>query len=73
MKVKNERGEEFELTLEEEKFLKAIKCLAKMKTGRLQLFGDGTLTVRFGGQSSYRTIYQTSMSCAGGDGGDDFD
>jgi hypothetical protein len=44
-----------------------------MKTGRLQLYGNGSLYVRLGGQSSYRTVCDPGISCAGGDGGDDFD
>lgn len=73
MQVRNERGEEFDLTLEEEKFLKAVKRLAKMKSGRLLLFANGSLFVRLGGQSHYRTICETGVRCEGGDGGDDFD
>lgn len=73
MKVRNECGEEFELTENEEKFLKAIKRLEKLDSGRLCLFGSGNLWVRFGGFSSYRTIHNTTIKCEGGDGGDNFD
>ena len=73
MEVVNQRGEIIQLSAEEEKFLNAIKRLEKLKQGRLVLFGNGSLDVRFGGASSYRSIYGTSIHCEGGDGGDDFD
>jgi hypothetical protein len=73
MEVENLRGEKFELTKDEEKFLKAIIKLEKLRYGRLHLFGSGTLTVRLGGNSSYRIIHSTQIYCEGGDGGDDFD
>jgi len=73
MEVVNQRGEIIQLSAEEEKFLNAIKRLEKLKQGRLVLFGNGSLDVRFGGASSYRVIYGTSIHCHGGDGGDNFD
>lgn len=73
MEVINQRGESIKLSAEEEKFLNAIKRLEKLNQGRLVLFGNGSLDVRYGGASSYRTIYGTSIHCEGGDGGDDFD
>ena len=73
MTVTNINHKEFELTKDEEKFLKAIKRLEKMKQGRLMLFGSGSLSVRIGGFSSYRIIHSTMITCEGGDGGDDFD
>jgi hypothetical protein len=71
--VTNNNGDEFELTKEEEKYLRAIKRLEKLKSGRLNLFGSGRLSVRLGGDSNYRTVYDADIYCAGGDGGDDFD
>lgn len=73
MEVINQRGEIIQLSAEEEKFLNTIKKLEKLKQGRLVLFGNGSLDVRYGGQSNYRLIYSTSIHCVGGDGGDDFD
>lgn len=73
MEVTNHKGETFELTDKEEKFLKAIKRIQKMDSGRLKLFGNGLLSVRLGGYSYYRTIHDTRIICEGGDGGDDFD
>jgi len=73
MEVTNNKGESFELTKDEEKFLRAIKRLEKLDPGRFFLFGSGQLTLRFEGISQYRVVYSPRISCEGGDGGDNFD
>lgn len=70
--VTNNAGEEFELTIEEEKFFRAIKRLEKMDSGRLCLFGNGQLSIRINDSWHKDKIYLTSIFCEGGDGGDDF-
>ena len=72
MKVENVYGEIFELTDNEEKFLKAIKRLEKMHPGRLYLFGNGMMSVRINGLGAQNTIYSSTIQCDGGDGGDVF-
>lgn len=68
--VTNTAGESFELTIQEEKYFRAIKRLEKMSAGRLRLFGSGTLSIRINDDWYNDEIYSTSIYCEGGDGGD---
>ena len=52
---------------------KGFTLTSEINMGELVLFGNGTLDVRHGGQSSYRQIESFGIRCEGGDGGDDFD
>ena len=63
-------GREFQLTIEEEKVIRAIKRLEKMDFGRLELFGNGYLSVRINGGWYENDIMDTNIKCDGGDGGD---
>lgn len=72
--VENERGKEFVLTENEEKYVRAIERLARMDTGRIELFGSGDLSVRIDGCWSGDNIdlyVKGRVICEGGDGGDE--
>lgn len=68
-------GREVELTMEESAYLRALRRLEKMNSGRILLFGNGTGSARlddgieFDGfrDSEFETIM---IRCDGGDGGD---
>ncbi len=68
--VEDNDGREFQLTIEEEKIVRAIKRLEKMDFGRLQLFGNGQLDIRINGGWYENSIISTMIHCDGGDGGD---
>jgi hypothetical protein len=71
MIVINKRGEEFELTSEEEKFYKAVKRLEKHDQGRLILFGSGSLSIRINNAWADDEVdFVMGVFCEGGDGGD---
>jgi hypothetical protein len=81
MIVTNERGEEFELTKDEEKFYKAVERLnkRKLKQGRLLLFAGSGCSIRMddGGISGKGGCDDTvgffpNIRVDGGDGGDNF-
>jgi hypothetical protein len=64
------QGREFELTEQEEKYVRAIERLEKMDSGRIELFGNGKLDLRINGSWHEHSFQGTSISCEGGDGGD---
>lgn len=68
--VTDNDGNEFELTIEEEKFVRALERLERMDAGRLDLFANGRLSIRINGNWANNEIIGTSISCDGGDGGD---
>lgn len=68
--VTDNDGNEFELTIEEEKFVRAIEKLEKMRSGRLSLFASGSIDIRINGTWYQNQIITTSIFCEGGDGGD---
>jgi len=71
MKVTNIRGEEFELTKDEEKFIRALKRLDKLNQGRIRLFANGSISIRMGENWHDDEIdYLINVFCDGGDGGD---
>jgi len=76
MVVKTNRGEEFELTYNEELYYKALKRLEKYadKQGRISLFGaSGSLSLRINdtwNNDEFDTVF--GIFCDGGDGSDNF-
>lgn len=67
------RGDDFTLTEDEEKFVRALERLSKMPMGRIELMASGTVSVRIGGQWHDDNIdgyVKCRLSCEGGDGGD---
>lgn len=71
--VKTHRGEWFTLTEEEEKYVRALERLSKMNPGRIELMGNGTLSVRINGcwhNDNIDGSVDTFIKCEGGDGGD---
>jgi len=71
MRVTNIRGEEFELTKDEEKFLRALKRLDKLNQGRIGLFANGSISIRMGENWHDDEIDSLiNIRCEGGDGGD---
>ena len=71
--VTNQLGETFELTEDEEKFLRALERISKLDTGRLNLFANGTISVRINDNWQENNIdasHQVYIKCEGGDGGD---
>jgi hypothetical protein len=68
--VKDSDGNEFTLTEDEERFVRAIERIEKMNTGRLFLFGDGHLSIRINDYWYQNEIISTDIFCEGGDGGD---
>jgi len=75
IEVTTNDGRYVELTKEESAFLRALRRLEKMDSGRILLFGNGTGSARlddgieFDGfsNSEFETI---QIRCDGGDGGD---
>lgn len=71
--VSNRKGEDFVLTEEEERFVRALERLSKINPGRIRLMANGTLSVRINEAwhddniDAYCKVY---VSCEGGDGGD---
>jgi len=68
--VKDNDGNWFQLTEEEEKYVRAIERLEKMNAGRICLFANGRLSVRINGNYNRNDILGTFIQCEGGDGGD---
>lgn len=71
--VRTARGEYFILTEKEEKYIRALERLSRMNPGRVRLFGNGTLSVRFidaWADDNIDGSVNVSISCEGGDGGD---
>ena len=68
--VTDNRGREFELTIAEEKVIRAIERLDKMDFGRIELFGSGQMSIRINGGWNENEIAGTNIKCDGGDGGD---
>ena len=69
-KVQDYDGNIFTLTIEEEKYVKAIERLERMDVGRIRLFGNGQLLIRINGDLYKNQIIGTQVQCEGGDGGD---
>jgi len=73
--VTNQKGEDFTLTIEEEKYMRAFERIAKMNPGRISLFGSGHLDFRINGGWANDVFYNHSaigIYCEGGDGGDNY-
>jgi hypothetical protein len=70
--VKDNDGNEFQLTQDEEKFVRAIERLEKMSTGRVKLFANGFLSIRINDTWYQNEFAGTNIRCEGGDGGDRF-
>jgi hypothetical protein len=68
--VKDTKGREFELTENEEKYIRAIERIERMDSGRVELFANGRLHIRINGNWYENELYPTSIICDGGDGGD---
>lgn len=71
--VHTHRCEEFELTEDEEKYLRALERISKMDSGRLKLMANGKLSVRINDYWHDDNIdgsHKVSITCEGGDGGD---
>lgn len=71
--VYTHRGEEFELTEVEEKYLRALERISKMDSGRLKLMANGTISVRINDYWHDDNIdgsHKVWIICEGGDGGD---
>ncbi len=71
--VYTHRGEEFELTEDEEKYLRALERISKMHPGRLKLMANGSLSVRINDYWHDDNIdgsHNVIINCEGGDGGD---
>jgi hypothetical protein len=74
--VKNQKGEYFTLTEDEEKYVRALERLSKMNPGRIQLMANGTISIRINGIWHNDSIdghhKAFSIQCEGGDGGDNY-
>lgn len=73
--VWNRKGEDFILTEVEERFVRALERLSKMNPGRIRLMANGTLSVRINDQwqdDNIDACCNVSISCEGGDGGDNY-
>lgn len=71
--VRNHLGDYFELTEEEDKFIKALERISKMEMGRLNLMANGSISVRINDVNHDDNIdgsVKINISCEGGDGGD---
>lgn len=71
--VYTHRGEEFELTDIEEKYLRALEKISKMDSGRLNLMANGTISVRINDywyDDNIDGSHKVLIYCEGGDGGD---
>ena len=71
--VYTHRGEEFELTEDEEKYLRALERISKMDSGRLKLMANGSISVRINDYWHDDNIdgsHKALITCEGGDGGD---
>ncbi len=71
--VYTHKGEEFQLTENEEKYLRALERLSKLDSGRLNLMANGTLSVRindFWLDDNIDGSHNVHIKCEGGDGGD---
>lgn len=67
------RGEDFTLTEDEEKYIRALERLSKMPAGRIELFAYGSISVRLGGiwhNDNIDNYVKVDITCEGGDGGD---
>lgn len=67
------RGDEYILTEEEEKYARALERLSKMDAGRIRLFANGIISVRFIDEWQDDSIdgsVSVFIKCEGGDGGD---
>ncbi len=67
------RGDDFTLTEDEEKYLRALERISKMNPGRIELIANGTIDVRINGEWADSSFYnhKVKIRCEGGDGGDD--
>ena len=71
--VRNHLKEEFILTEDEERFIRALERLSKMPQGRLNLVANGRLSVRINDcwhDDNIDSSINVYLSCEGGDGGD---
>lgn len=71
--VKNYKGEEYLLTIDEEKYVRALERLSKMDSGRLELMANGTLSIRINGcwhEDNIDNSCNIDIRCEGGEGGD---
>ncbi len=72
-KVHNHLGKPFQLSEEEEKYVRSLERLSKMPMGRLMLFANGTISIRICGNWHDDNIdgsCNIQIPCDGGDGGD---
>jgi hypothetical protein len=71
--VINQRGEQYNLSETEERYLRALERLGKMDSGRLRLMANGTISIRINGNWHDNNIdgsHTATIYCDGGDGGD---
>lgn len=68
--VTDTQGRDHQLTENEEKVVRAIERLNKMDFGRVELFGNGQLSLRIDGGWYENEFSSTTIKCDGGDGGD---
>ena len=71
--VFNHKGEEFQLTENEERYLRALERISKMDSGRLNLMASGDISVRindFSHDDNIDSFHNVTIACEGGDGGD---
>lgn len=73
--VSNRRGEDFILTENEERYVRALERLNKMDPGRIYLMANGRISVRINGcwhDDNIDAYCDVNIPCEGGDGGDNF-
>lgn len=73
--VRNGRGEWFTLTEDEERYVRALERLSKMKHGRIRLMANGEISVRINDvwhDDNIDAWVKVNLYCEGGDGGDNF-
>jgi len=71
--VRNSRGEEFTLTEDEEKYIRALERISKLSAGRIRLMANGDISVRINDSwygDNIDCSVNVNISCEGGDGGD---
>lgn len=73
--VSNRKGEDFVLTEDEERYVRALERLSKMNPGRICLMANGRVSVRMNEQwhdDNIDAYCSVNIPCEGGDGGDNF-
>lgn len=68
--VIDNKGDEYQLTENEEKVVRALERLEKLDFGRIELFGSGKLGLRINGGWYENEFSRLNIPCDGGDGGD---